>query len=166
MVVVTNLNRRLTSPQDKAYRENKPVAKFFTGPSKPRYNVNDPDPFRGKFNENIRSDQFYQEFPDTSAEAANADYNFRAKFGGNTFQDPSISQRVDVWMSKYDPYVQIPQNKYGQDTAGGRGLVEADRLITQDSMAPTGLVSSPAASGNGYSDPNVAGKFPSNSVAV
>ena len=159
MVVVTNLNRRLTSPQDKAYRENKPVAKFFTGPSKPRYNVNDPDPFRGKFNENVRSDQFYQEFPDTSAEAANADYNFKAQFGGNTFQDPSISQRVDEWMCKYDPYC-------GPDTAGGRGLVEADRLITQDSMAPTGLVSSPAASGNGYSDPNVAGKFPSNSVAV
>ena len=62
-------------------------------------------------------------------------------------------------MTKYDPY-------FGNDTAGGRGLVESDRLITQDSMAPMGLVSQPATSGNGVSDSNVAGKFPSNSVAV
>jgi hypothetical protein len=107
----------------------------------------------------VRSDQFYQEFKDDSAETSRADYDFKAKYGGNTFQDSGIAERVDNWMSKYDPY-------YGPDTAGGRGLVESDRLITQDSMAPMGLVSQPATSGNGVSDSNVAGKFPSNSVAV
>ena len=34
MVVVTNLNRRLDSPADKAFQEGKPVAKFITGPTR------------------------------------------------------------------------------------------------------------------------------------
>jgi len=161
MVMLTNLNRRLKSPQDKAVVRNDFIDQGITGPrgAVPNYR-NQKNPFFGKFDENIRSDQFYQEFPDDSAEAARADYEFKAQYGGNTFRDPNIAERVDKFMAKYDPY-------FGDDTAGGRGLVESDRLVTQDSMAPMGLVvSSPAASGNGVSDSNVAGKFPSNSVAV
>ena len=160
MVVLTNLNRRLKSPQDKAVVRNDFIDQGITGPKGAVPNFrNQKNPFFGKFDENIRSDQFYQEFPDDSAEAARADYEFKAQFGGNTFRDPNIAERVDKFMVKYDPY-------FGDDTAGGRGLVESDRLITQDSMAPMGLVSQPATSGNGVSDSNVAGKFPSNSVAV
>ena len=160
-VILTNLNRRLKSPQDKAVVRNDFIDQGITGPrgAVPNYR-NQKNPFFGKFDENIRSDEFYQEFPDDSAEAARADYEFKAQYGGNTFRDPNIAERVDKFMVKYDPY-------FGDDTAGGRGLVESDRLVTLDSMAPMGLVvSSPAASGNGVSDSNVAGKFPSNSVAV
>ena len=160
-VILTNLNRRLKSPQDKAVMRNDFIDQGITGPKGAVPNFrNQKNPFFGKFDENVRSDQFYQEFRDDSAEAARADYEFKAKYGGNTFRDPNIAERVDKFMVKYDPY-------FGDDTAGGRGLVESDRLVTQDSMAPMGLVvSSPAASGNGVSDSNVAGKFPSNSVAV
>tara|TARA_B100000123_G_C25654166_1_gene394625 strand:- start:177 stop:665 length:489 start_codon:yes stop_codon:yes gene_type:complete len=160
-VILTNLNRRLKSPQDKAVMRNDFIDQGIIGPKGAVPNFrNQKNPFFGKFDENIRSDQFYQEFPDDSAEAARADYEFKAQYGGNTFRDPNIAERVDKFMTKYDPY-------FGDDTAGGRGLVESDRLVTQDSMAPMGLVvSSPAASGNGASDSNVAGKFPSNSVAV
>ena len=160
-VILTNLNRRLKSPQDKAVMRNDFIDQGIIGPKGAVPNFrNQKNPFFGKFDENIRSDQFYQEFPDDSAEAARADYEFKAQYGGNTFRDPNIAERVDKFMTKYDPY-------FGDDTAGGRGLVESDRLVTQDSMAPMGLVvSSPAASGNGVSDSNVAGKFPTNSVAV
>ena len=160
-VILTNLNRRLKSPQDKAVMRNDFIDQGIIGPKGAVPNFrNQKNPFFGKFDENVRSDQFYQEFRDDSAEAARADYEFKAKYGGNTFRDPNIAERVDKFMVKYDPY-------FGDDTAGGRGLVESDRLITQDSMAPMGLVvSSPAASGNGVSDSNVAGKFPTNSVAV
>jgi len=160
-VILTNLNRRLKSPQDKAVVRNDAIDQGIIGPrgAVPNFR-NQKNPYFGKFDENIRSDQFYQEFRDDSAEATRADYEFKAKYGGNTFRDPNIAERVDKFMTKYDPY-------FGDDTAGGRGLVESDRLITQDSMAPMGLVvSSPAASGNGVSDSNVAGKFPTNSVAV
>tara|TARA_B100001989_G_scaffold224296_1_gene178682 strand:+ start:66 stop:554 length:489 start_codon:yes stop_codon:yes gene_type:complete len=160
-VILTNLNRRLKSPQDKAVVRNDTIDQGIIGPrgAVPNFR-NQKNPYFGKFDENIRSDQFYQEFRDDSAEATQADYEFKAKYGGNTFRDPNIAERVDKFMTKYDPY-------FGDDTAGGRGLVESDRLVTQDSMAPMGLVvSSPAASGNGVSDSNVAGKFPTNSVAV
>ena len=160
-VILTDLNRRLKSPQDKDVMRNDFIDQGIIGPKGAVPNFrNQKNPFFGKFDENVRSDQFYQEFRDDSAEAARADYEFKAKYGGNTFRDPNIAERVDKFMVKYDPY-------FGDDTAGGRGLVESDRLVTQDSMAPMGLVvSSPAASGNGVSDSNVAGKFPTNSVAV
>ena len=132
--MLTNLNRRLKSPQDKAVARNDFIDQGITGPkgAVPNYR-NQKNPFFGKFDENIRSDQFYQEFRDDSAEAARADYEFKAQYGGNTFRDPKIAERVDKFMTKYDPY-------FGNDTAGGRGLVESDRLVTQDSMAPMGLV--------------------------
>ena len=159
MVVVTNLNRRLNSPAEKAVREGKPVAKFITGPrsSRPRQDFFTPDPFLGKFDENIRSDDFYKEFPFDSAQDAQAKIDFLQNFGGNTFSDPNISARVDSFMSKYDGI-------YGPNTTEAKGLVEPDRIVKPENLSQ--LSSSPASSGSGFADPNVTGQFPSNSVAV
>ena len=60
MVVVTNLNRRLKTPADKAVQEGKPIAKFITGPTRSVQDFQAPDPFLGKFKTNPRSDSFYQ----------------------------------------------------------------------------------------------------------
>jgi len=159
MVVVTNLNRRLNSPAEKAVKEGKPIAKFITGPkeSRSRQNIFNPDPFQGKFDTNIRSDDFYKEFPFDSAQDAQAKIDFLSTFGGNTFQDPNISARVDSFMSKYDGI-------YGPNTTEGKGLVEPDRIVKPENLSQ--LSSSPASSGSGFADPNVSGQFPSNSVAV
>ena len=113
--------------------------------------------YLGKVDENVRRDTFYQEFPFDSAQDAQAKIDFLQNFGGNSFSDPSISQRVDEWMTKYDP-------AYGANTTGGKELVERDKLVVPENLAQ--LSSSPASSGSGVADPNVTGKFPSNSVAV
>ena len=157
MVVVTNLNRRLKSPQDKAVAENKAVDQGFVGPSRVAQDFNKPNPFYGKFDENVRSDTFYEEFPFDSAQDAQAKIDFLQNFGGNSFSDPNISARVDDFVRKYDP-------AYGANTAGGKELVERDKLVVPENLAQ--LSSSPASSGSGVRDPNVTGKFPSNSVAV
>ena len=52
MVTITNLNRRLGSPADKAVQEGKPVAKFITGPTRTGQDFQAPDPFLGKFKTN------------------------------------------------------------------------------------------------------------------
>ncbi len=157
MVVVTNLNRRLKTPADKAVQEGKPIAQFITGPTRSVQDFQAPNPFLGKFDENVRSDTFYEEFPFDSAQDAQAKIDFLQNFGGNTFSDPSISERVDIWMSKYDP-------AYGANTTGGKELVERDKLVVPENLAQ--LSSQPSTGGNGVADPNVTGKFPSNSVAV
>ena len=159
MVVVTNLNRRLNSPAEKAVKEGKPIAKFITGPkeSRAKQDIFNPDPFQGKFDTNIKSDDFYKEFPFNSAQDAQAKIDFLQNFGGNTFSDPNISARVDSFMSKYDGI-------YGSNTTEGKGLVEADRIIKPENLSQ--LSSSPAVSGSGEADGNVNGRFPSNSVTV
>ena len=87
MVVVTNLNRRLDGPQDKAVQEGKPVNKGFTGPTRPAQDFNRPDPFFGKFDTNIRSDTFYKEFPLVDAQQAQANYNALQGSYGNSFSE-------------------------------------------------------------------------------
>ena len=145
MVVVTNLNRRLKSPQEKAVAENKAIDQGIGGPSRVAQDFNRPNPFLGKFDENVRSDTFYEEFPFDSAQDAQAKINFLQNFGGNTFSDPSISQRVDEWISKYDP-------AYGANTTGGKELVERDKLVVPENLKQ--LSSSPASSGSGVADTN------------
>ena len=157
MVVVTNLNRRLKSPQEKAVAENKAIDQGIGGPSRVAQDFNRPSPFLGKFDENVRSDTFYQEFPFDSAQDAQAKINFLQNFGGNSFSDPSISQRVDDWVRKYDGI-------YGPNTTEAKGLVEPDRIVKPENLSQ--LSSQPSTDGNGVADPNVTGKFPSNSVAV
>ena len=157
MVVVTNLNRRLKSPQEKAVAENKAIDQGIGGPSRVAQDFNRPNPFLGKFDENVRSDTFYEEFPFDSAQDAQAKIDFLQNFGGNTFSDPNISSRVDDFMRKYDGI-------YGPNTTEAKGLVEPDRIVKPENLSQ--LASQPSTGGNGVGDQNVAGKFPSNSVAV
>jgi len=157
MVVVTNLNRRLKSPQEKAVAENKAIDQGIGGPSRVAQDFNRPNPFYGKFDENVRSDTFYEEFPFDSAQDAQAKIDFLQNFGGNTFSDPNISSRVDDFMRKYDGI-------YGSNTTEAKGLVEPDRIVKPENLSQ--LSSQPSTGGNGVADPNVTGKFPSNSVAV
>ena len=156
MVVVTNLNRRLNL-KDKAKAENKPIDQGIGGPSRVAQDFNRPNPFLGKFDENVRSDTFYEEFPFDSAQDAQAKIDFLQNFGGNTFSDPNISSRVNDFMRKYDGI-------YGPNTTEAKGLVEPDRIVKPENLSQ--LASQPSTGGNGVGDQNVAGKFPSNSVAV
>ena len=155
MVVVTNLNRRLKTPADKAVQEGKPIAKFITGPTRSAQDFQAPDPFLGKFKTNPRSDSFYQMFADP--EISQADIDNKVGFYGNTFEGEN-NTRAQEFLTKYH------QNLGGVNTAEGKGLIEPDRIVRPENLAQ--LSSQPAASSSGFADPNVTGKFPSNSVAV
>ena len=160
MVVVTNLNRRLKSPADKAFQEGKPVAKFITGPSRAVQDFQTPDPFLGKFKNNPRNDDFYPGaiFANTDqAFAAQDEIDQRVGFYGNTFEGED-NIKAQEFLSKY--YT----NLGGSNTTEGKGLVEPDRIVRPENLAQ--LSSQPATNGGGVQDPNVAGRFPSNSVAV
>ena len=155
MVVVTNLNRRLKSPSDKAVQEGKPIAKFITGPTRSAQDFQAPDPFLGKFKTNPRSDSFYQMFADP--EISQADIDNKVGFYGNTFEGEN-NIRAQEFLTKYHSTLG------GSNTAEGKGLIEPDRIVRPENLAQ--LSSQPAASSSGFADPNVTGKFPSNSVAV
>ena len=155
MVVVTNLNRRLKSPADKAVQEGKPIAKFITGPTRSAQDFQAPDPFLGKFKTNPRSDSFYQMFADP--EISQADIDNKVGFYGNTFEGEN-NIRAQEFLTKYHSTLG------GSNTAEGKGLIEPDRIVRPENLAQ--LSSQPAASSSGFADPNVTGKFPSNSVAV
>ena len=155
MVVVTNLNRRLKSPADKAVQEGKPIAKFITGPTRSVQDFQAPDPFLGKFKTNPRSDSFYQMFADP--EISQADIDNKVGFYGNTFEGEN-NIRAQEFLTKYHSTLG------GSNTAEGKGLIEPDRIVRPENLAQ--LSSQPAASGSGFADPNVTGRFPSNSVAV
>ena len=155
MVVVTNLNRRLKSPSDKAVQEGKPIAQFITGPTRSVQDFQAPDPFLGKFKTNPRSDSFYQMFADP--EISQADIDNKVGFYGNTFEGEN-NIRAQEFLTKYHSTLG------GSNTAEGKGLIEPDRIVRPENLAQ--LSSQPAASGSGFADPNVTGKFPSNSVAV
>ena len=155
MVVVTNLNRRLKSPSDKAVQEGKPIAQFITGPTRSVQDFQAPNPFLGKFKTNPRSDSFYQMFADP--EISQADIDNKVGFYGNTFEGEN-NFRAQEFLNKY--YA----NLGGDNTTEGKGLVEPDRIVRPENLAS--LSSQPATSGSGFEDPNVTGKFPSNSVAV
>ena len=160
MVVVTNLNRRLKSPADKAFQEGKPVAKFITGPSRAIQDFQTPDPFLGKFKNNPRNEDFYPGaiFGNSpQAFAAQDEIDQRTGFYGNTFEGED-NIRAQEFLTKYHA------NLGGSNTAEGKGLVEPDRIVRPENLAQ--LSSQPAASSSGFADPNVTGKFPSNSVAV
>ena len=155
MVVVTNLNRRLENPADKAVQEGKPIAKFITGPTRSVQDFQAPDPFLGKFKSNPRSDSFYQLFEDPAV--SQADIDNKVGFYGNTFEGEN-NVRAQEFLSKYHA------NLGGDNTAEGKGLIEPDRMVRPENLSQ--LSSQPATGGGGVQDPNVAGKFPSNSVAV
>ena len=155
MVVLTNLNRRLKSPADKAVQEGKPIAQFITGPTRSAQDFQSPNPFLGKFKTNPRSDSFYQMFADPAV--SQADIDSRVGFYGNTF-DGENNIRAQEFLTKYHA------NLGGSNTAEGKGLIEPDRIVEPYNLSQ--LSSQPATGGSGVQDQNVAGKFPSNSVAV
>ena len=155
MVVVTNLNRRLKSPADKAVQEGKPIAKFITGPTRSVQDFQSPDPFLGKFKLNPRSDSFYQMFADP--EISQADIDNKVGFYGNTFEGQNNARAQD-FMNKYLAALG------GDNTAQGKGLIESEKVV--DPINLRQISSQPASGGGGVQDPNVVGKFPSNSVAV
>ena len=155
MVVLTNLNRRLKSPADKAVQEGKPIAQFITGPTRSAQDFQSPNPFLGKFKTNPRSDSFYQMFADPAV--SQADIDSRVGFYGNTF-DGENNIRAQEFLTKYHSTLG------GSNTAECKGLIEPDRIVRPENLAQ--LSSQPAASSSGFADPNVTGKFPSNSVAV
>ena len=155
MVVLTNLNRRLENPADKAVQEGKPIAKFITGPTRSAQDFQSPDPFLGKFKNNPRSDSFYQLFDDPAV--SQADIDNRVGFYGNTFEGEN-NVRAQEFLSKYHA------NLGGANTAEGKELIEPDRMVRPENLAQ--LSSQPASAASGLQDPNVTGRFPSNSVAV
>ena len=114
-IKLTNLNSRLSGPQEKAVKGGKQAAGYLTGPTRTARNFQQPNPLVSEFlNNNPKQESFYQMFSGPEAEQAQFE----------------IDNRV------VDP----------------RNLVQ--------------LHSNPATEGTGVQDPNVAGKFPSNSVQV
>ena len=160
MVVVTNLNRRLKSPADKAFQEGKPVANLITGPSRAVQDFQAPNPFLGKFKSNPRNEDFYPGsiFANTNqAFAAQNEIDQRVGFYGNTFEGED-NIKAQEFMTNYLAALG------GQNTAEGKGLVESGKIV--DPINLRQLSSQPATGGSGVQDPNVVGLFPSNSVAV
>jgi hypothetical protein len=158
MVKITNLNRRLETPTDKAVQEGKPVAKFITGPTQTPQNFVRPDPFLGKFKSNPRNESFYPGsiFGNTDAAfAAQNEIDSRVGFYGNTFEGEN-NIRAQEFMNNY--LVALG----GDNTAEGKGLVESP--VDPNNLSQ--LSSQPATGGSAVQDPNVVGRFPSNSVAV
>ena len=153
MVKITNLNRRLGSPADKVVQEGKNPANLITGPTRTARDFQKPDPFLGKFKNNPRSDSFYQMFADP--EISQEDIDNRVGFYGNTFEGEN-NARAQEFMNKY--LIALG----GMDTAEGKALIESP--VDPENLRQ--LSSSPATSGSALADPNVAGRFPSNSVAV
>ena len=160
MVVVTNLNRRLKSPADKALRAGKPVANLITGPTRALQDFQAPNPFLGKFKTNPLNEDFYP-----GAIFGNTDQAFNAQneidqrvgFYGNTFEGEN-NIKAQQFMTNYLAALG------GDNTAEGKGLIESGKVV--DPINLRQISSQPAGGGSGVQDPNVVGRFPSNSVAV
>ena len=106
---------------------------------------------------NPKQESFYQMFSGSEAEQAQFEIDNRVGFYGNTFEGENNNQ-AQVFLSKY--YSALG----GDNSAEGKQLIEPDRIVRPENLSQ--LSSQPAAGSGGVQDPNVAGKFPSNSVAV
>ena len=157
-IKLTNLNYNLDGPQDKAVKGGKSAAGFFTGPTRTAQNFVKPNPEVTEFiKNNPKTESFYDMFETPEALQAQEDINNRTGFYGNTFEGLN-NQKAQEFLSKYHA------NLGGDNTAEGKQLIEPDRIVRPENLAQ--LSSQPATGGGGVQDPNVAGKFPSNSVAV
>ena len=157
-IKLTNLNSRLSGPQEKAVKGGKQAAGFLTGPTRSARNFQQPNPLVSEFlNNNPKQESFYQMFSGPEAEQAQFEIDNRVGFYGNTFEGQNNNQ-AQVFLSKY--YSALG----GGNSAEGKQLIEPDRIVRPENLAQ--LSSQPATGGGGVQDPNVAGKFPSNSVAV
>ena len=157
-IKLTNLNSRLSGPQEKAVKGGKQAAGFLTGPTRTARNFQQPNPLVSEFlNNNPKQESFYQMFSGDDAQQAQFEIDNRVGFYGNTFEGQNNNQ-AQVFLSKY--YSALG----GANSAEGKQLIEPDRIVRPENLAQ--LSSQPAAGSGGVQDPNVAGKFPSNSVAV
>ena len=157
-IKLTNLNSRLSGPQEKAVKGGKQAAGFLTGPTRTARNFQQPNPLVTEFlKNNPNQESFYQMFSGPEAQQAQFEIDNRVGFYGNTF-DGANNNQAQVFLTKY--YSALG----GGNTTEAKGLVEPDRIVRPENLAQ--LSSQPATGGGGVQDPNVAGKFPSNSVAV
>ena len=157
-IKLTNLNSRLSGPQEKAVKGGKQAAGFLTGPTRTARNFQQPNPLVSEFlNNNPKQESFYQMFSGPEAQQAQFEIDNRVGFYGNTF-DGENNNQAQVFLSKYySPWG-------GGNSAEGKHLIEPERIVRPENLAQ--LSSQPATNGGGVQDPNVAGRFPSNSVAV
>ena len=157
-IKLTNLNSRLSGPQEKAVKGGKQAAGFLTGPTRTARNFQQPNPLVSEFlNNNPKQESFYQMFSGPEAQQAQFEIDNRVGFYGNTF-DGANNNQAQIFLSKY--YSALG----GGNSAEGKQLIEPDRIVRPENLAQ--LSSQPATGGGGVQDPNVAVKFPSNSVAV
>ena len=157
-IKLTNLNSRLSGPQEKAVKGGKQAAGFLTGPTRTARNFQQPNPLISEFlNNNPKQESFYQMFSGPEAQQAQFEIDNRVGFYGNTF-DGANNNQAQIFLTKY--YSALG----GGNSAEGKQLIEPDRIVRPENLAQ--LSSQPAAGSGGVQDPNVAGKFPSNSVAV
>ena len=157
-IKLTNLNFNLDGPQDKAVKGGKQAAGYLTGPTRTARNFQQPNPLVTEFlKNNPKQESFYQMFSGPEAQQAQFEIDNRVGFYGNTFEGQNNNQ-AQVFLSKY--YSALG----GGNSAEGKQLIEPDRIVRPENLAQ--LSSQPAAGSGGVQDPNVAGKFPSNSVAV
>ena len=157
-IKLTNLNSRLSGPQEKAVKGGKQAAGFLTGPTRSARNFQQPNPLVSEFlNNNPKQESFYQMFSGPEAQQAQFEIDNKVGFYGNTFEGQNNNQ-AQVFLSKY--YSALG----GGNSAEGKQLIEPDRIVRPENLAQ--LSSQPAAGSSGVQDPNVTGKFPSNSVAV
>ena len=157
-IKLTNLNSRLSGPQEKAVKGGKQAAGFLTGPTRTARNFQQPNPLVSEFlNNNPKQESFYQMFSGPEAQQAQFEIDNRVGFYGNTFEGQNNNQ-AQVFLSKY--YSALG----GGNSAEGKQLIEPDRIVRPENLSQ--LSSQPAAGSGGVQDPNVAGKFPSNSVTV
>ena len=157
-IKLTNLNFNLDGPQDKAVKGGKQAAGYLTGPTRTARNFQQPNPLVTEFlKNNPKQESFYQMFSGDDAQRAQFEIDNKVGFYGNTF-DGANNNQAQVFLTKY--YSALG----GGNTTEAKGLVEPDRIVRPENLAQ--LSSQPAAGVSGVQDPNVAGKFPSNSVAV
>ena len=157
-IKLTNLNYNLDGPSDKAVKGGKPTAGFFTGHTRSAQNFQQPNPLVTEYIKNNPKIESFYKMPFTQeAEQAQFEIDNRVGFYGNTFEGQNNNQ-AQIFLSKY--YSTLG----GDNTAEGKGLIEPDRIVRPENLAQ--LSSQPATGGSGVQDQNVAGKFPSNSVAV
>ena len=157
-IKLTNLNFNLDGPQDKAVKGGKQAAGYLTGPTRTARNFQQPNPLVTEFlKNNPKQESFYQMFSGDDAQRAQFEIDNKVGFYGNTFEGANNNQ-AQVFLSKY--YSALG----GANTTEAKGLIEPDRIVRPENLAQ--LSSQPATGGGGVQDPNVAGKFPSNSVAV
>jgi len=157
-IKLTNLNYNLDGPSDKAVKGGKPTAGFFTGPTRSAQNFQQPNPLVSEYIKNNPKIESFYKMPFTEeAEQAQFEIDNRVGFYGNTFEGQNNNQAQNFLFRYYSTLG-------GDNTAEGKGLIEPDRIVRPENLAQ--LSSQPAAGVSGGQDPNVAGKFPSNSVQV